>query len=115
MGREATGGLYTVHTTTVGGVEEAITYCDEVLMATARLANASGLVLENAWVEMDEDKVKVKVDKFSTMTCDNIYAIADVTVGMQLTPVVIQRLSIAFSLTAFGNKQYAVDCDLFDL
>lgn len=113
MGREATCGLYTVHTTTVGGVEEAITYCDEVLMATERLANASSIVLENAWVEMEGDKVNV--DKFSKMTCDNIYAIADVTVGMQLTPVVIQRLSVAFLLTVFGNKQYAVDCDLFDL
>ncbi|KAL1510270.1 hypothetical protein AB1Y20_006592 [Prymnesium parvum] len=101
-------GLYTVYTKTLAGVEEALTDCDEVLMAAGRHANVTDLGLENAGVEMSGNKVKV--DEFSKTTCDNIYAIGDVTDRMQLTPVAIQE-ACAFLSTVFGEKKYAVDYD----
>merc|ERR1711907_555506 len=53
---------------------------------------------------------KIKVDKFSQTTCENIYAIGDVTDRMQLTPVAIQE-AMAFLHAVYGQKQYRLDYD----
>jgi glutathione reductase (NADPH) len=63
---------------------------DQVLIATGRAPNSTGLGLETSGVEMGR-KGEIKVDAFSKSSCDSIYAVGDVTDRVQLTPVAIRE------------------------
>jgi glutathione reductase (NADPH) len=80
---------------------------DQVLFATGRVPNTTGLGLDKAGVETGE-KGEIKVDRFSKTSADHIHAVGDVTGRVQLTPVAI-REGQAFAETVFGNKPCAVD------
>lgn len=80
---------------------------DQVMFATGRRPNVSGLGLERAGVQLNE-KGAVKVDKFSRTSVPHIYAVGDVTDRINLTPVAI-REGHAFADTVFGGKEVIVD------
>jgi glutathione reductase (NADPH) len=79
----------------------------QVMIATGRRPNTSGLGLENAGVSLDEVGA-VKVDRFSQSSVPSIYAIGDVTNRLALTPVAI-REGHAFADTVFGKRPTAAD------
>jgi glutathione reductase (NADPH) len=80
---------------------------DQVMFATGRRPNVSGLGLERAGVQLNE-KGAVKVDKFSRTSVPHIYAVGDVTDRINLTPVAI-REGHAFADTVFGGREVIVD------
>ena len=81
---------------------------DQVMIATGRVPNTSGLGLENVGVELGKGG-EIKVDAFSKTNVDYIYAVGDVTDRVQLTPVAI-REGQAFADSVFGDGEpYAVD------
>jgi glutathione reductase (NADPH) len=80
---------------------------DEVLFATGRVPNTSGMGLEEAGVEVGE-KGEIKVDADSRSNVASIFAVGDVTDRVQLTPVAV-REGQAFADTFFGNKPHQVD------
>jgi glutathione reductase (NADPH) len=80
---------------------------DQVMFATGRRPNVSGLGLEIAGVGLDE-KGEIAVDEFSRTSVPHIYAVGDVTDRIALTPVAI-REGHAFADTVFGGKPTAVD------
>jgi glutathione reductase (NADPH) len=80
---------------------------DQVMFATGRRPNVTGIGLEKAGVRLN-DKGAVTVDRFSQTSAPNIYAVGDVTDRINLTPVAI-REGHAFADTVFGGKQIAVD------
>ena len=61
-----------------------------VLYATGRVPNTQGLNLAAAGVETDE-KGAIKVNHNYQSSADSVYAIGDVTDGIQLTPVAIKE------------------------
>ena len=61
---------------------------DSVLYATGRVPNASGLGLELAGVDVDAAGA-IKVDADYRTSVPSIYALGDVTAGLQLTPVAL--------------------------
>ncbi len=79
---------------------------DQVMIATGRRPNTSGLGLEKAGVECDSLGA-VKVDAFSKTSVESIYAVGDVTNRVALTPVAI-REGHAFAETVFGGRPEAV-------
>jgi glutathione reductase (NADPH) len=80
---------------------------DQVMFATGRRPNVSGLGLERAGVELN-GMGAIKVDKFSRTSVPHIYAVGDVTDRVNLTPVAI-REGHAFADTVFGGKEVIVD------
>ena len=80
---------------------------DQVMFATGRRPNVSGIGLERAGVELNE-KGAIRVDKFSRTSVPHIYAVGDVTDRVNLTPVAI-REGHAFADTVFGGQPVAVD------
>lgn len=80
---------------------------DQVMFATGRRPNVSGLGLERAGVELNE-RGAITVDKFSRTSVPHIYAVGDVTDRINLTPVAI-REGHAFADTVFGGKEVIVD------
>jgi glutathione reductase (NADPH) len=80
---------------------------DQVIFATGRRPNVSGLGLDRAGVALN-DRGAIKVDKFSRTSVPNIYAVGDVTDRVNLTPVAI-REGHAFADTVFGGKEVIVD------
>ena len=80
---------------------------DEVMFATGRRPNISGLGLDAAGVEVAKTG-GVAVDAFSRTSAANIYAVGDVTNRVNLTPVAI-REGHAFADTVFGGRPTAVD------
>ena len=78
-----------------------------VMYATGRVPMTDGLGLENAGVELGA-KGEIKVDAYSKTTIDSIYAVGDVTLRAELTPVAI-REGAAFAETVFNNNPMAVD------
>ena len=80
---------------------------DQVMFATGRRPNVSGLGLERAGVQLNE-KGAIKVDKFSRTSVPHIYAVGDVTDRINLTPVAI-REGHAFADTVFGAREVIVD------
>ena len=80
---------------------------DEVMFATGRRPNISGLGLGAAGVQIAKTG-GVAVDAFSRTSTANIYAIGDVTNRVNLTPVAI-REGHAFADTVFGGRPTAVD------
>lgn len=85
---------------------EAVTV-DQVMFATGRRPNVSGIGLERAGVQLNQ-KGAVKVDRFSCTSAPHIYAVGDVTDRVNLTPVAI-REGHAFADTVFGGNATAVD------
>jgi len=80
---------------------------DQVLFATGRRSNTSGMGLEAAGVEMGE-KGQIRVDADNRSSVPSIFAVGDVTDRILLTPVAI-REGQAFADTFFGNKPTQVD------
>ena len=83
---------------------------DQVLYATGRKPNTSGLGLEDAGVELGRNG-QIVVDEWSQTNVPSIYAVGDVTDRINLTPVAI-REGHAFADTVFGGKPRPVDHDL---
>jgi glutathione reductase (NADPH) len=83
---------------------------DQLLYATGRKPNTSGLNLDAAGVQTEHDG-SVKVDGFSCTKVPHIYAIGDVTNRLQLTPVAI-REAVAFVETAFKDNPTAYDHEI---
>ena len=80
---------------------------DQVMFATGRRPNVTGLGLDKVGVHVNA-KGAIEVDKFSQTSVPNIYAVGDVTDRVALTPVAI-REGHAFADTVFGGKSIAVD------
>jgi glutathione reductase (NADPH) len=91
----------------MSGHEPAIV--DLVMFATGRRPNTTGLGLETAGVELDEQGA-VKVDDDNRSTCASIFAVGDVTNRIQLTPIAI-REGQAFADRMYGGKDTRVDYD----
>ena len=82
---------------------------DTVLYATGRKANLEGLGLDNVQVELSEFGTVVVNDEFRTAE-PSIFALGDVTGGMELTPVALAE-GMAFARRQFGGLEYAVEYD----
>jgi glutathione reductase (NADPH) len=80
---------------------------DQVLVATGRRPNVTGLGLDRAGVATDEARAIV-VDAYSQTLIPSIYAVGDVTNRANLTPIAI-REGHAFADTVFGGKPTMVD------
>lgn len=75
---------------------------DNVMFATGRLPNSSGLGLEEAGVKLSQNGA-VLVDEYSRTSVDHIFAIGDVTDRMCLTPVALME-GMAMARTIFGDS-----------
>jgi glutathione reductase (NADPH) len=82
---------------------------DQILIATGRRPNTSGLGLESAGVALDASGA-VTVDAWSATNVATIHAVGDVTNRINLTPVAI-REGHAFADHLFGGKPIAADHD----
>jgi glutathione reductase (NADPH) len=82
---------------------------DAVLYATGRKANLTGLGLENVKVAIN-DKGTIEVDEEFRTTEPSIFALGDVTGGMELTPVALAE-GMSFARRQFGNTEQDVDYD----
>jgi glutathione reductase (NADPH) len=80
---------------------------DQVLYATGRKPNTTGLGLEDAGVKLGRWG-EVVVDRFSQTSVPSIYAVGDVTDRVNLTPVAI-REAAAFVETVFRANPTPVD------
>lgn len=101
---ERDGGIWVKSSTGREGV------FDQVLFATGRVPNTSGLGLEEAGVTLGR-KGEVPVNAYSQTAVPSIYAVGDVTDRINLTPVAI-REGHAFADTVFGGNKRAMDHDL---
>ena len=82
---------------------------DAVLYATGRKPHLQGLGLENVNVELSEAGY-VAVDEHFRTTEPSIFALGDVTGGMELTPVALAE-GMSFARREFGDRDKAVDYD----
>lgn len=82
---------------------------DAVLYATGRKANLDGLGLENVNVEVSDEGTIVVDEKYCTSE-PSIFALGDVTGGIELTPVALAE-GMAFARRQFGGVEDAVDYD----
>ena len=82
---------------------------DAVLYATGRKANLTGLGLENVKVAIS-DKGTIEVDEEFRTNEPSIFALGDVTGGMELTPVALAE-GMSFARGQFGNTEQEVDYD----
>ena len=80
---------------------------DQVMFATGRAPNTSGLGLEDAGVKLGRNG-EIVVDDYSQTSVPSIYAIGDVTDRVNLTPVAI-REGMAFVETVFNGNPTPVD------
>jgi len=97
-----------------GGLELTLTdgstlLADTVLYATGRKANLEGLGLENVGVEVNEFGHVVVDEEYRTAE-PSIFALGDVTGGMELTPVALAE-GMAFARRQFGSMESTVDYD----
>ncbi len=83
---------------------------DQVLYATGRNPNSTGLGLEEAGVSLGR-KGEILVDEYSQTNSPSIYAVGDVTDRVNLTPVAI-REGHAFADTVFGGTPRTADHEL---
>jgi glutathione reductase (NADPH) len=82
---------------------------DAVLYATGRKANIEGLGLENVNVTVNEHGA-IDVDSDFRTNEPSIYALGDVTGGIELTPVALAE-GMAFARKNFGGLDRQVDYD----
>jgi len=82
---------------------------DVVLYATGRKPNLDGLGLENVNVALN-DKGTIKVDEHYSTSEPSIFALGDVTGGLELTPVALAE-GMSFARRQFGNLDQPVDYD----
>ena len=82
---------------------------DAVLYATGRKANLEGLGLENVKVKIS-DAGNIEVDEKYCTSEPNIFALGDVTGGIELTPVALAE-GMSFARRQFGGQQSTVDYD----
>jgi glutathione reductase (NADPH) len=82
-----------------GGTLEA----DVVMYATGRSPNTTGIGLEEAGVNLTQDG-RVEVDEWSRCLVPHIYAVGDVSNGINLTPVAIYEAR-ALAETLFNNNK----------
>ena len=75
---------------------------DQVMFATGRAPNTSGIGLEAAGVRLNA-KGAVEVDAYSRSSVPHIYAVGDVTDRLNLTPVAIAE-GQAFAETVFNDS-----------
>ncbi|SKA22006.1 NADPH-glutathione reductase [Enhydrobacter aerosaccus] len=80
----------------------AVFETDLVMYATGRVANTAGIGLEKVGVQLDKAGA-IAVDEWSRTTCENIWAVGDVTDRINLTPVAIME-GHCFADTVFGNR-----------
>lgn len=80
---------------------------DQVMFATGRTPNTTGLGLEEVGVELGRNG-EIVVDDYSQTSVPSIYAIGDVTDRVNLTPVAI-REGMAFVDTVFNGNPTPVD------
>ena len=83
---------------------------DQVMFATGRDPNTTGIGLEETGVRLGRRR-EVLVDEYSQSAVPSIYAIGDVTNRINLTPVAI-REGMAFVETVFRGNPTPVDHDL---
>ncbi|MCH2094088.1 MAG: glutathione-disulfide reductase [Rhodobacteraceae bacterium] len=103
--KEADGGGIWVKAT--NGDEKVF---DQVMYATGRAPNTTGLGLEELGIELARGGA-VPVDAYSQTSVPSVYAIGDVTNRVNLTPVAI-REGMAFVETVFKGNPTPVDHDL---
>lgn len=92
--KDANGKL-TVTYTEAGGAETKLTDVDHLIWAIGREPLTKDLGLETAGVKLNE-KGYVVVDEYQNTNVENVYALGDVSGGVELTPVAIaagRRLS----------------------
>lgn len=82
---------------------------DAVLYATGRKPHLDGLGLENVNIALNDDGT-IKVNDHYTTSEPSIYALGDVTGGMELTPVALAE-GMAFARRQFGDSTQSVDYD----
>jgi glutathione reductase (NADPH) len=82
---------------------------DAVLYATGRKAHLTGLGLENVNVSLNEQG-NIEVDSEFCTSEPSIFALGDVTGGMELTPVALAE-GMAFARRNYGNLEQDVDYD----
>ena len=99
----AAGGLQVELTD--GATEEV----DAVLYATGRKPHLQGLGLENVKVKLS-DAGTIEVDDKFCSTEPSIFALGDVTGGMELTPVALAE-GMSFARREFGGLENTVDYD----
>ena len=80
---------------------------DQVMFATGRSPNTTGLGLERAGLDVAPG-APIPVDDFSRTAVPSIFAIGDVTDRMALTPVAI-REGHAFADTQYADRPWVVD------
>lgn len=101
--RPGKGGLHL--TLTDGTTLQA----DAVLYATGRKPNLEGLGLENVDVRLNQHGA-IEVDEQYRTSEPSIFALGDVTGGLELTPVALAE-GMAFARRQFGALEQAVDYD----
>jgi glutathione reductase (NADPH) len=82
---------------------------DAVLYATGRKARLEGLGLENVNVKISDDG-SIEVDEKYCTSEPSIFALGDVTGGIELTPVALAE-GMSFARRQFGGLENAVDYD----
>jgi glutathione reductase (NADPH) len=82
---------------------------DLILYATGRVPNTQGLGLENVAVNTN-DKGQILVDDHFQTDQPGIYALGDVTGGMELTPVALAE-GMALAKHLYGNQPVNMDYD----
>jgi glutathione reductase (NADPH) len=80
---------------------------DTVLYATGRKPHLAGLGLENTRVELSDSGTVVVDDEYRTAE-PSIFALGDVTGGLELTPVALAE-GMAFARRQFGSMENPVD------
>ena len=80
---------------------------DAILYATGRKPHLQDLGFENINVELNNNGT-IKVDDNFQTSAPSIYALGDVTGGMELTPVALAE-GMAFAKTHFNNQPTQVD------
>ncbi|WP_019218522.1 glutathione-disulfide reductase [Bartonella florencae] len=83
---------------------------DQIMLATGRVPNITGLGLERAGIKVNASGAIV-VDERMTTNVSHIWAVGDVTGHIQLTPVAIHD-AMCFVKTAFENTPTTPDYDL---
>lgn len=98
-------GSYTVITD-----DQQQVFADLVLVAAGRKANIASLALESVNLQLDKQGFII-VDKQFATNIDSIYALGDVTGGMQLTPVAIAEAE-ALAGYLFDDQPGEINPDL---